>query len=613
MGNKFSRGSKSKNAEKANGSATEEAEIQAGWHAETEEQPQKNEDSPAKTQSQPAAAAVDHGDSGNDSQKPQQTAVDSNSSKDIDNKKTDGTRSALTVGPSGLPLEHYMFPFENVVFEGGGTKCLAYCGAVRVLEEVGLWTKVRRLSGCSGGAVVAALLSVGFNSHQLQQFLTQDPHKLLLDHSCGYLSLLPSLLRSYGWNPGQRVYNWLGSRLREVTGKSDISFSEVQRMFGKDLCIVVTNLNQMCSEYCHAKTTPDMPIRVAVRMSMSLPGVYKPVRYKKDQHDDVYVDGSLLCSYPVHCFDGWWLSMETDDAFVKRIPSQRARKVDDEDRFGTFNSHTIGFLLYSEEEQEKYQTILDNPQKNALHDIPKTKLAKNHQEQSEARQKVATEQQEMATAVDKFLQALKAYRLDRTRSITRNDLQNALSKVRTLCKDGALTDEDLKLLFGEKVTPDDIFMQIDINKADQISYPELVGYLERKGLHLQSKYLAHKRQEIRSLVDYVLAVHETVQGESKLSHVKNRDGERTVGINTQYVSGRDWDLEKEDQDFLVQQGIKSTCAFLEGYVTKKLPPSGNGEGRHSFCRDDLSYFIDDEASEIIDERDYMENFIRGVL
>ena len=28
----------------------------------------------------------------------------------------------------------------------------------------------------------------------------------------------------------------------------------------------------MREEYCHVKTTPDMPVRVAVRMSMSLPG-----------------------------------------------------------------------------------------------------------------------------------------------------------------------------------------------------------------------------------------------------------------------------------------------------------------------------------------------------
>lgn len=32
----------------------------------------------------------------------------------------------------GIPFDKYVFPFENLVFEGGGNKGLAYCGAVRV-------------------------------------------------------------------------------------------------------------------------------------------------------------------------------------------------------------------------------------------------------------------------------------------------------------------------------------------------------------------------------------------------------------------------------------------------------------------------------------------------
>ena len=34
--------------------------------------------------------------------------------------------------PEHIPFDKYVFPFENVVFEGGGNKGLAYCGAVRV-------------------------------------------------------------------------------------------------------------------------------------------------------------------------------------------------------------------------------------------------------------------------------------------------------------------------------------------------------------------------------------------------------------------------------------------------------------------------------------------------
>lgn len=39
-----------------------------------------------------------------------------------------------------------------------------------------------------------------------------------------------------------------------------------------ELCVVVTNVNAMRAEYWHRKTTPDMSIREAVYMSLSLPG-----------------------------------------------------------------------------------------------------------------------------------------------------------------------------------------------------------------------------------------------------------------------------------------------------------------------------------------------------
>ena len=47
---------------------------------------------------------------------------------------------------------------------------------------------------------------------------------------------------------------------------------QVKERFDRELCVVVTNLNQMSTEYCHPKTTPDMPVRMAVRMSMAIPG-----------------------------------------------------------------------------------------------------------------------------------------------------------------------------------------------------------------------------------------------------------------------------------------------------------------------------------------------------
>ncbi|EDO26835.1 predicted protein, partial [Nematostella vectensis] len=122
-------------------------------------------------------------------------------------------------------------------------------------------------------------------------------------HSCGYCSLLPNLLKGFGWNPGNKLLRWFGEQLKERTGDADVTFREVYERFGKELCIVVTNLNQMSAEYLHPKTTPNMPIRRAVRMSIALPGVFQSVREVNNDMEDVYVDGGLLCNYPIHAFD----------------------------------------------------------------------------------------------------------------------------------------------------------------------------------------------------------------------------------------------------------------------------------------------------------------------
>lgn len=62
-----------------------------------------------------------------------------------------------------------------------------------------------------------------------------------------------------------------------MKNKNVFLFLKLYEKTGKELCVVVTNLNHMTEEYCHVKTTPDMPIRLAVRMSMAIPGDYTPL------------------------------------------------------------------------------------------------------------------------------------------------------------------------------------------------------------------------------------------------------------------------------------------------------------------------------------------------
>lgn len=53
------------------------------------------------------------------------------------------------------------YHFNNLVFEGGGVKGIAYVGALEVLQEEGILQNVKRVAGTSAGAMMAVLVEIG--------------------------------------------------------------------------------------------------------------------------------------------------------------------------------------------------------------------------------------------------------------------------------------------------------------------------------------------------------------------------------------------------------------------------------------------------------------------
>jgi len=125
------------------------------------------------------------------------------------------------------------------------------------------------------------------------------------NHSCGCCSVLPNICQGYGWNPGNRAQEFFGDLLdRKLNMGPDITFKQLHQVTGNELCITAVNVNRSRVEYFHPKTKPDVPIKLALRMSMSIPGVFKAVKLTNERGiTDLYVDGGVLCNYPVHAFD----------------------------------------------------------------------------------------------------------------------------------------------------------------------------------------------------------------------------------------------------------------------------------------------------------------------
>lgn len=508
-------------------------------------------------------------------------------------KKMPSVLNEIEIKAMEINPKDHSYPFENLIFEGGGNKGLAYCGAVRALEELGMISQIKRFAGASAGAMTASLMAVGYDSKDIQGFLSQDMSKMFLDAKFGVLSLLPNLLTGYGWNPGNRIYNWFGEVIEKKMGNKDLTFGELYEKTGKELCVVVTNLNHMTEEYCHVKTTPDMPIRLAVRMSMAIPGMFQATNYTYNGETNTYVDGGVICNYPIHCYDGWWLSMDSNDSFLEKLqPLDDLPKLLDRrrrfDRRHKDPTKTLGFLLYADSETDVFRYMLEKRIGVHLDPCPNTKLAKMKMEQKKVQEKAKREHRRVMLAVDEFLKVLKKHNLDKDHTISRSELENAF-------KDDDFSKKSSEMLFGKDCTVQKAFDLLDKDKNGEINFNELMNFIQGTGISLQQRFLGYQRRDINGIFEFFDTLQNALLTNVKRAFVNDEDLDRTVGINTGHVGTSDFTLEEEDRSFVVAQGYKSTMTFLR-YFAAKEEIAKNDESLRERIRS-LSNTVEDDVEE----------------
>lgn len=288
---------------------------------------------------------------------------------------------------------HSTSSIENLTFEGGGAKGYCYIGALQVLEDEGIYPhNIRRVAGTSVGSMFALLAATGCSTQYMLEKVPADFESVAKDGSGGQFSSFARAARKRGMHPGQKLYDFLGSILEDTTGHADITFMQLYERCGRELCIPVTNVTRMMTEYCHIKTTPNMPVRVATRMSMSLPVMLQPINLITgldrilNPEPEVYVDGGLLCNNPVHVFDGWWLSLDSKDSYLRRMkPLEHASEhYPRSARFSPINPRTVGFTLVSADESDITRGWMD---KSATPARPNTGLAIKHTEKKKHKPK----------------------------------------------------------------------------------------------------------------------------------------------------------------------------------------------------------------------------------
>lgn len=198
-----------------------------------------------------------------------------------------------------------MSQFQNLVFEGGGVKGIAYAGALAVLKEKGVLDDIRRVAGTSAGAITACLLAAGADAAKVREIVAATPFASFEDSDFGFVRDTWRLVKRYGWYKGDAFAKWMRAQIATLAGDADLDFRALAERTRsgpgtcRELYVVGTDLSAQRAAVYSAATTPEVPLWQAVRISMSLPLVFASVR----RAGDVWVDGGLTWNYPIDLFD----------------------------------------------------------------------------------------------------------------------------------------------------------------------------------------------------------------------------------------------------------------------------------------------------------------------
>ena len=256
------------------------------------------------------------------------------------------------------------YDFRNLVFEGGGVKGIAYVGALDVLTERRITSRIQRVGGTSAGAINAILLGLGFTSKETKDILWSLDFNDFMDDSWGIARDAKRLVENFGWYKGDYFREWIGMLIKDKTGSSESTFADIEAMKKKkkfkSLYFMGTNLSTSFSEVFSAEHTPRLCVADAVRISMSIPLFFAA---KRSMRGDVYVDGGVLSNYPIKLFDREkYLSSDNceETPYYKEINEAMAASERPISNY-VYNKETLGFRLDTKTEISVFRDHAEPP------------------------------------------------------------------------------------------------------------------------------------------------------------------------------------------------------------------------------------------------------------
>lgn len=203
--------------------------------------------------------------------------------------------------------------YTTLLLSAGGLKGFAYMGIWKYLEEKDI--KISTFAGVSIGAFFSMLFSLGFTFEEIYNILIDV--NLLEIFEFDFVNFF----QNYGMIDIENLEKMIITKIQEKGFNKDITFQQLYNITGRELQTYAVCVNTHTLECFDRENTPDCPIWLAVKMSISIPLIFPPIMY----NDKYYVDGGVQNGFPIELYN---LS-ETIPCLIKETPKKEIETIMD--------------------------------------------------------------------------------------------------------------------------------------------------------------------------------------------------------------------------------------------------------------------------------------------
>ena len=256
---------------------------------------------------------------------------------------------------------------DTLIFSSGGVSGISFIGCLQALEECGELENVKTIIGSSAGSIMALLIVLSYSSAEITNITTKINFASLFTSD---LHKLEDINKELGFSKGKKLEKIIDLFIQHKYGvdKKQMTFQDLFIFTGIELIITTVCITTKTIEFFSHKTSPNMEVRLAIKMSCCIPILFSPVQW----NEKLYIDGGIIARYPIdiikysQCGIGFHIHNDT----YKKEETTHSNETTDmhtPELFGNFFSYITNLFKFVYDSSQQLQSEHPNIHTVNLH------------------------------------------------------------------------------------------------------------------------------------------------------------------------------------------------------------------------------------------------------